>query len=177
MSATVVGIRGGKCRRRKNRQEDTKTIRLRRMLQTCEAQAFEESDATALALSWSIQDKLPCRQLRCIAGTLNARIDFRLRVVEVDLARAEREAYEAKWQRAYLLSGENAVAASAAFPDRERHFQRLREATMDLARTQAHTLADLKRKRRAIGSVWLSADGPWYDELRAGIAADEARLS
>jgi hypothetical protein len=147
------------------------------MIQTCEAQAFEESDAAALAISWAMREKLPCRQLHCIAGTLDPRIDFRLRVVEVDLARAEREAYEAKWQRAYLLGGENAAAASAAFPDRERHFERLREATMDLARTQAHTLVDLKSKRRAIGSVWLSADGPWYDELRAGIAADEARLS
>jgi hypothetical protein len=172
MSGAVVRIQGGdKCGRRKNRPEDQWVISSRRSIDKLNPESAED-----LALLSALERKLPCGNLRLIAGTLDARKDFELRLIEVDIARGERDAYEAKWRRAYVLNGEDAAAADKAYPECERHFERLRRAISDLARTPAVTLLDLKSKRRAIGPAWLKAEGRWYDDLRASIATDEKRI-
>ncbi len=175
MSAHVVSIRGGKCRRRKNRAQDADTIRLRRLLATCTYAASENEDATALALSWAMEGKLPNHNLRLIAGTLEARRDFQLRVCDVDIARAESELWHAKIARTRILHGKE--AAEAMYPENERAFERYRQAVVDMANAPVFTRADLRRKRSAVGEVWLRAEGAWYDQLRAAVDADEERLS
>lgn len=62
---------------------------------------------------------------------------------------------------------------------REEHwrlFDAWREAIDRLAATPAQSKRQLEMKRRSIGRVWLTAEGERYDQLRAGVASDEARL-
>lgn len=174
MSA-VVNIRGGQCRRKKNRPEDNETIRCRRIIASVELTAIEDENATALALSWTLARKLPCANLRLIAGTLDQRTDFQVRLAEVEIARAEREAFHARIIRTDLLRGHE--AAKEMYPENERIFGRYRQAMLDMANTPVFTRRDLDRKKAAIGRVWLGAEGPWYDQLRAAVAADEWQLT
>jgi hypothetical protein len=174
INTSVVTIHGRESRRRRNRPEDAATISLRRILTTTEAVAFGEQNAEALALSWAMARKLPCNNLRLIAGTLDERRDFEVRLAEVALARAEREVAHARALRAKMLHGEDARVAM--LPECERAFERLRRATLDMARSAVFSKADLRRKKAAIGTVWLGAEGAWYDQLRAALVVDEARL-
>lgn len=158
---------------RKNSKADGETIRTRRLLASMQRAAFDSEDATALALSWAMERKLPCNQLRLIAGTKDERRDLEVRLQDVEIARAEYKAAEARRWRTRILHGEDAMremdgAGQAAF-------DRFRQAVVDMANTRAFTKRDIGRKRAAIGTVWLGAEGPWYDALRAAVAADEAR--
>lgn len=175
MSAMVVTIRGGKCRRRKNCKTDQETIATRRLLRSLEATAHDEQNAAALALSWAIGRKLPCNNLRMIAGTLDERRDFEVRLADCELARAERQVVEAKWLRTYKLHGQ--YAADELSDDRRDALERCRQAILDMATTPVFTQTHLACKKRAIGHVWLNAQGAFYDRLRAAVAEDEARLS
>lgn len=57
-----------------------------------------------------------------------------------------------------------------------RQFDTWVDAIDQLAELPAQTAQQLDMKRRAIGRVWLKAEGERYDRLRAGVARDEARL-
>jgi hypothetical protein len=129
----------------------------------------------ALAVSWALERKLPCKQLRFIAGTLDEHRDFDLRLADLELAEAERAVFAAKISRTRILEGDE--AANAMYPENDELFERYRARMLDMANTRVHTRADLRRKRSAIGEVWLRAAGPWYDQLRAAVAADETRLA
>ncbi len=174
MSAAVVTIHGNTVRKRQNRKEDGDTIRLRRMLAATEAAAFEDHNAEALAMSWAMARKLPCSNLRCIAGTLDARDDFNVRLADVELARTEHDALSAKMRRALILHGDDAANEMRVECDRLWH--RYWQATCDMANTVVFTQHDLRRKKAAIGGVWLRAQGERYASLRAAVARDEARL-
>lgn len=174
-NSNVLWIRSGsKCGRRKNRPEDASTIQIRRMLETCEAEAVDNQNATALALSWAMERKLPRNNLRLIAGTLDKQRDFAVRLQDVEIARAERDLHEAKRWRTRILYGQDAMREMDS--DGERLFERYRQAMLDMATMPVFTRADLRRKKSAIGTVWLRAEGQWYDQLRAAVAADEERL-
>jgi len=175
MTGTVTPIKAGIAHRKSNRPDDAETINLRRLIAPTKAKAFEEESAKELALSWAMEWRLPCNSLRLIAGTLDQRRDFRLRVIEADIARAEREAFDAKVRRTRLLYGDE--AAREMYPETHRLFDRYRQAVVDLANTPTTTKRDIETKRRGIGGVWLKAEGAWYDQLRAAVAADEAHLA
>lgn len=175
MTATVTPIRPGVRPRKANKPDDAETISLRRVIAASEALAFEEQDADGLAMAWAMERWLPCNRLRLLAGTLDQHRDFKLRVVEADIARAEREAFHARIMRTRLLCGRE--AAEAMYPENHRCFERYHQAVMDMANTPATTRREVETKRAAIGGVWMKAEGAWYDRLRAGVAADEARLA
>jgi hypothetical protein len=170
----AVSIRGGACRRRKNRPDDAQTIQLRRMIAVCEAEPLEKRDATTFAFLWAMERKLPRNQLRCITGTLDLTHDFELRLAELDVFRAERDLIAAKIRRVRILEGKE--AAEAMYPENERCCDRYWQAAVDMANTPVFTKADLRRKRYALG-VWLTAQGARYDQFRAAVTADETRLN
>lgn len=67
-------------------------------------------------------------------------------------------------------------AYEAAKVEHWRAFDEYVAATDALAFVPAPNRPFLDRKRRAIGKVWLTSEGERYERLRAGVAADEARL-
>lgn len=89
-------------------------------------------------------------------------------------AKAEFELSGYHCDRARLLGDE------AALEDMQRlHWhiwERWRQAAVRLAGVPAQSLRQLDMKRRAIGRAWLDGEGWFYDGLKAGVAADEARL-
>ena len=50
-------------------------------------------------------------------------------------------------------------------------------AAMRLAKTPSPRKPDILTKRRVIGRIWLGAKGEFYEQLRAGVAADETRFA
>ena len=91
------------------------------------------------------------------------------------IARAERELIEARWFADHHLSPGG--QRSPLWEQRGPAFDRMLEAIAELALTPARTPAQLDMKRRAIGKVWLRAEGPLYDQLRERIALDEAAIA
>lgn len=159
---------------RKNRRVDDETIRTRRLLAAMQRAASGCEDTAALALSYAMERKLPRNQLRLLAGTKDERRDLGVRLQDVEIARAEYKAAEARRRRARILHGDDAMREMDG--EGQAAFDRFRQAVIDMANTRAFTKRDMASKRAAIGTVWLGADGPWYDALRAALAADEARL-
>ena len=101
--------------------------------------------------------------------------DFELQLSEQEAAGDRRQAYDAEIQGVRLTQGEDAALVMS---DQFWHLSKVyRQATMDLALTPAWTADQVKRKRAAIGTAWLHAEGDWYDRLRAGVAADTVRVS
>lgn len=170
-AANVVSLFGH--RRRANRKEDAEIISLRRLATSMGRIGHEQENVTALAMSLAMERKMPCNQLRLIMGTKDERRDFEVRLQDVEIAGAERQAADAKRIRTRILYGEDAVDRFV----QDEAWERYRQAVVDMANTPVFTQADLRRKRAAIGTVWLRAEGEWYDQLRAAVAADEARLT
>ena len=83
-------------------------------------------------------------------------------------------------QRQTLLEGDAWWHSRTQRPivkDANRRWDGYRELVQILARRPARSASQAERKRRFIGRVWLSAEGEWYDQLRAGVAADDAWLA
>lgn len=175
MSAAVTPIRESVRVARKNHARDDDAIRIRRMFTSTEAAAFADKDPDVLVLSWVMESKLPCQRLRLLAGTLDQRNDFRLRLAEAELTRAEYEVHSAKVSRTRVLHGKE--AAEEMFDEGHRLLARRWQAVVDLANSPVFTASDLRLKRASIGTVWLRAEGERYEPLRAAVAADEARLN
>jgi hypothetical protein len=98
-----------------------------------------------------------------------------LAMANVDVAHATSELFTAQIRRVRLLQGD--AAATAMYREAERHWTAFRMATEVLARTPARTREQLRMKVGRIGKVWLTAEGRWYDSLRAGVAVDEAWIA
>jgi len=129
-------------------------------------QAQDEQTARQLAgLARAAERLLPRNNLRCIVSTLDEQQDFILRAVEVEVARSHYNHQIARSMRSRVIGGEDV--------DTEPAFQAWRQAVMDLARQPARTREHLRRKKEIIGRIWLNAEGDWYDQLRACVAADE----
>lgn len=109
--------------------------------------------------------------LRIIDGTTDPKTTFLLAFNEAMIAAAERELAEQKFFAAHRL-GEGSKFELA----RATAFVRLQTAAFRLAETPAMTKKQLSMKKRGIGSVWLKAEGKFYDPLRQGVARDEMRL-
>lgn len=90
------------------------------------------------------------------------------------IARAEYELAGALTAQAYFLDlpGRSEWALSNS----RRMFDQLVEATDLVAALPAQSRRQYELKRHAIGPIWLKAKGERYDRLRAGLAADAARL-
>lgn len=155
-----------------NRPEDSDTITRRRMLDRAIALADTEKAQIVIAAVWG---GLPANNLRCLAGTLDLHLDLKLRLAEVRAARARAEVMSAEIDRVRTLHGDD--AADAMFGVYHRLWDHYRQAMADMARSPARTKHELERKRSTIGKTWLGCEGEWYDQLRAGIAADEAWLA
>jgi hypothetical protein len=180
MSA-VVPIREGVRIARKNRADDQEAISFRRLIGTFERIAFADNRketlderANALAFTWGMARKLPCSKLRLLAGTKDERRDFEVRLSDLELARAEREVQDARRRR--LLRLGDSEAAEGMRDEAERLWERHWQAAVDLANSPVFTVSDLRRKKAGLGT-WLRATGERYEVLRAGVAADEARLA
>ena len=125
-----------------------------------------------------IDRKIPRNNLRCIVSTLDAERDFDLRCAEVALLRAEHEVEERRRDQQRILGDPGDLEEESR--DRAEFWKRwnaYRARVLELAGTPAHTWPQLERKRRIIGTCWLKASGDWYDQLRVGVAADEAWLA
>lgn len=90
------------------------------------------------------------------------------------VARAEYELTAALCQQAQFL--DNAAAIEVERSRHWRAFDRIVESVDLMAALPAQSRQQYDLKRRAIGPVWLKAEGERYDRLRAGLAADAARL-
>lgn len=102
------------------------------------------------------------------------RRDFLRACIAVEAARARYDLSFALCDLARMDGDE--AEREAARADHLRAFDELQAATDALATVPAPSRPFLDRKRRAIGRIWLTAEGDRYDRLRAGIAADEAAL-
>lgn len=91
------------------------------------------------------------------------------------IAKAERDLIEARWRADHYLSPLGHY--SPLWDEREPAFRKMRDTAVALAGVPATTRADLARKKRAIGNVWIKAEGELYDFFRLKLAEDEARLA
>lgn len=158
---------------RRNRKEDEQTIRVGRMLRS--AASSDEQGPEVEALCANMLRHLPRCNLRCLAGALDARLDFRLRFAEAQIAKARWQLHEAEIERIRVLEGND--EAKNHFAENHRLLDIYRVRIMDLATTTAPTKGELAMKRRAIGQVWLRAEGDWYARLRAAIDRDMKQLN
>ena len=168
-----------------NPERDLDCISMSRIARSMEAKSFalaqsepdSESHRTALSLSVVGAKHLPRNNLRVIVSTLDLERDFELRCTEVKLARAEQMAAGARCDRLRVLHGSRSDPVKVARAEYNQTFERYREQSLDLARSPARTRRHLEQKKALLGKVWLTAEGPWYDRLRAGVVADEAWLA
>jgi len=92
---------------------------------------------------------------------------------DVMIAKAERELVEARWMADHCL---NVGAYSPLWEQREPAFQKMWSAVERIADIPAMTRSQLRRKKTAIGKLWLCAEGKLYDGFRASVERDEERL-
>ena len=86
-----------------------------------------------------------------------------------------RDVHDAKHEQQRLLAGDawwGSDTQNRMLSKGHKHWERYRDGIQVLAATPARTERHLKQKRELIGRLWLGAEGEWYDQLRAGIAAD-----
>lgn len=105
----------------------------------------------------------------------DARRAFRLAYCRHAVAECEYRLAEAERALAQAL-GEDREAAERGRRAFWQMHDRYREAALAFAWTPAPDKRALDSKRRAIGGVWLKAEGEFFDDLRAGLAADQRRL-
>lgn len=105
----------------------------------------------------------------------DARRAFRLAYCRHEVALCEYRLAEARRCLAQEL-GEDGEAAERGRRALWQAFDHYRDAARVLAWTPAPDKLALDSKRRAIGGVWLKAEGEFFDDLRAGLAADQRRL-
>jgi len=91
------------------------------------------------------------------------------------IARAERDLIEARWLADYSLS--SADRHDPLLEQREDAFNAMLIAVINVALTPATSKAQIAMKKRAIGKVWLQADGDIYEQFRERIALDEAHIA
>ncbi len=91
------------------------------------------------------------------------------------IARAEREFIEARWSADHFLSPVGHY--SPLWEQREVAFNAMLEAIINVALTPAVNKAQIAMKKRAIGKVWLRAEGDMYDQFRERVALDEAHIT
>lgn len=178
----VVAIRKGFRVRKSNRHEDEPVIAQRaRILEYVASLSGSQMEGTAAGSDASharaaVEEALrPTKDLRCIHSTLDERNDFLLRCAEVKLLKAERDVHDAKHEQQRLLAGDawwGSDTQNRMLSKGHKHWERYRDGIQVLAATPARTQRHLKQKRELIGRLWLGAEGEWYDQLRAGIAAD-----
>lgn len=87
------------------------------------------------------------------------------------IAKAERDLIEAQWLEERALSGVN--YSSPLWKQRGVAFDKMLNAVILVALTPATTKAQIRLKKRAIGTIWLKAEGDLYDQFRERIALDE----
>lgn len=115
------------------------------------------------------------RGVRLIAGEGVSPHDvFRRTYLNARIARASRELIEAQWALVHHEKGKE--AGELMGDERDEAFQLMRRAVVTLAVTPAMNRNQLSCKLSAIGSVWLKAEGRFYDMLRLAVAKDEIRL-
>lgn len=180
--SNVTAIRKGVRVRKRNRPEDGAVVALRgRMLNSLAA--VETSigvgatrDGTMSQVELALAEALlPTRNLRCIHSTLDERKDFQLRCAEAQLRKAEHALFAAKKELQRLVAGDawwGSETYSYALSEIHKLWNKYRDSIQIVAATPARTEPQLKQKRELIGRLWLSAEGEWYDKLRAGVAAD-----
>lgn len=93
---------------------------------------------------------------------------------ECNIARAQYELAHALTAEAYFLDLPG--RPEWALSNSQRAFDQLVQAVDLLATLPAQSRIQYRLKRKMIGPVWLKAEGERYDILRAGLAADAARL-
>lgn len=130
---------------------------------------------TAQAVGLALQAKIPAGKLRCIHGTLDEQRDFDLRCAEVAIIKAEHDLQAARIARTRILDGEE--AARTLYDENLLRWFTYRDRLLEMAQTPARSAVRLSRKKELIGKFWLRCEGEWYDQLRAGVAADEAWLA
>lgn len=181
--SNVTPIRNGVRIRKENHANDERAIyfeRLARRFEEKAAASEPDSEEHRLSLHMTaIRQKTPRYNLRCIHSTLDEKRDFQLRLAEAVEAHATARLSSAQAQTQAALHG-----WSHSGPEWRAHVERYqdlwdryRAAIMLLAHAPARTRAQLSQKLHTIGKAWLTATGEWYDELRAGVAADEAWLA
>jgi len=183
----VRHIRGWRRIPKKNRPEDEQTIIIARLARSYSdkawalAQTEPNSDSHRMALHMAgIAEELPRNNLRCISSTLDEERDFDLRCAEVALLRAEHDLGNCRVDRLAVIENVPWWESATLKPLVEENNQRwdvYRARILELANTPARSHAHLNRKRCLIGHVWLKAEGEWYDQVRAGLAADESWLA
>lgn len=140
----------------------------------------DEKERHALACLIVVAERdVPRFHLRCIHGTLDEQRDFDLRCSEVEIIKAEHELMSARLDRLRVLEGWESKSEEHEdlWNKAQRQWHLYRDRLHELARTPARTIVQLDRKKRIIGKFWLTCEGEWYDDLRAGVAADEAWLA
>lgn len=91
------------------------------------------------------------------------------------IAKAERDLIEARWLADHYLSPVGHY--SPLWEQREVAFDAMLKAVINVALTPAVTKAQISMKKRAIGKVWLRAEGSMYDQFRERVALDEAHIA
>lgn len=185
--ASVVPIRQRVKVRKENRPEDMVTIMLAGLANSYAttalklAQSDPDSKEHRQALHMAgIERKLPRANLVCIVSTLDEQRDFDLRCVELEIAKAEHDLASLRIARTSIIQGESWFDSDTLKPlvrENNERWSAYRYKILTFAGTPARTKLHVERKRRLIGKLWLNGQGDWSDQLRRGVAADEAWLA
>ena len=187
--SNVVPIRAGIRVNRKPHENDINTSVIANCYRQAVAKTHDLADQPEMAWQAALEaaklrSAIPALNLRCIHGTRDIRADYDLRLAEMEAAKANAEAHSAAmhvWRR--REAGEQGKDfLCVKWPEemvwRQHQLWSLyQRATLDFARSQSPTIRALADKRKRIGSVWLRAEGDFYDKLRDALAEDETRLA
>jgi len=187
--SNIVPIRPGIRIRRRPHQDDIQTSILancyRKALAEAQSLAGQPEQAWQAAIKAAqLKSAVPALNLRCINGTRDIRGDYALRLAEMEEARAKADSHSATMNvwAAREAGEQGRPCLFVQWPDEMvGHQHRLRsihrQATLDFARSPSPTSKAHAEKRKLIGRIWLGAEGSFYDQLRAAMAEDEARLA
>ena len=182
----VRPIRKGVRIRRTPRPEDATTIRMQQLAQHWRSEAERLGQAApgsddhraAICVAFALA-QLPRNSLKCLISTLDEERDFALRCAELEILRAEHALAARQIDRLRVLENQHWWDSPTLKPRVEANnlkWDLIMSTTVAMAETPVRNRRHLELKRRLIGKIWLGAEGPRYDRMRAGVAADVAWL-